>query len=37
LYQLTEQKDALEQSEGLYSSIALIINFFLSFPKNINL
>ncbi|CDW84927.1 fyve and coiled-coil domain-containing protein 1-like [Stylonychia lemnae] len=37
LYQLTEQKEALEQSEGLYSSIALIINFFLSFPKNINL
>jgi hypothetical protein len=35
LYQLTEQKEILENSEGLYTSVALIINFFLSFPKRI--
>jgi hypothetical protein len=37
LYQLTEQKETLENSEGLYTSVALIINFFLSFPKKIAL
>lgn len=37
LYQLTEQKEILENSEGLYTSVALIINFFLSFPKKIGL
>eukprot|EP00347_Sterkiella_histriomuscorum_P002082 403369545 len=37
LFQLTEQKEVLENSEGLYTSVALIINFFLSFPKRIQL
>jgi hypothetical protein len=37
LYSLTEQRETLENQEGLYSSVALIINFFLSFPKKVTL
>lgn len=37
LYSLTEQREILENQEGLYTSVALIINFFLSFPKRIQL
>ena len=37
LFQLSEQKEVLENSEGIYTSVALIINFFLSFPKKIAL
>ena len=37
LFQLGEQKEILENCEGIYTSVALIINFFLSFPKKITL
>jgi len=29
---LLEQKEVLQNCEGVYTSVALIINFFLSFP-----
>mmetsp|Transcript_10133 Transcript_10133/g.10087 ORF Transcript_10133/g.10087 Transcript_10133/m.10087 type:complete len:241 (+) Transcript_10133:122-844(+) len=35
MYHLSEQKEILVNTDGLYTSIALIINFFLSFPKKI--
>lgn len=34
---LSEQREVLHSQEGLYSSVALIVNFFLSFPKKITL
>lgn len=37
MYTLAEQKEILESTEGLYTSVALIVNFFLSFPKKIGL
>lgn len=37
LYALSEQKDIMQGQDGLYSSVALIINFFLSYPKKIGL
>jgi hypothetical protein len=37
LYVLSEYKEYLQGQDGLYTSVALIINFFLSFPKKISL
>jgi hypothetical protein len=37
LFKVSEQKETLQNCEGLYSAVALIINFFLSYPKRINL
>lgn len=37
LYSLAEYKEYLQNQDGLYTSVALIINFFLSYPKKIGL
>jgi hypothetical protein len=37
MFQLTEQRDILQNTEGLYSAVAMIVNFFLSFPRRIEL
>jgi len=37
VYCLQEQRETLVKQEGLYTAAALIINFFLSYPKNITL
>jgi len=37
MFTICEQKETLLNCEGLYSAVPTIINFFMSYPKKINL